>query len=796
MGLQNIFSSFFSRLLLLLSFFWQVHCLPLPIRSIDSIVSIDPSHDAWADTLSGVGPLILLIGERATKQLLRNVRGTADAFSLAAAPLGLLSVVTSLIRCCGIQRLRAFIGYELEARAVAGIEMTRVNCGGVHAEIVDGYVVRSAAANPASQATAVSLLQGSLEEVGEEALLQVQMCNKFEQKSRSHGIPDSSAAAHWVLHILSTEKEDYYSVVNTLIRAISPVRNFSPFSDDTIHRFCESLFTIDGDKDRSVGEKRLSLEELMKSDTADQDSLVQKELDEEADMQDLPEDMNDTSSKNKTSRAKQGGRVIVKELNSGAGNHSEGVIVAAMALNASNGDEKSHTDAQLASTRLSFTCILDAVSEFTTTTPVPKILAFLLGLTSLLAIFAVYITALWQNQWEVSVAFILVVIGYTGIVLSVMVAALIIHSSCVCIKLESRSHTNPKIWTDGLVVCVKNTDSMDTTGSRFMSSDSGAQHAEVVWMKDLTGKRTLSATLTAMALVLFFICHYLGLRSSKWWVSVGELLVCILAAMARTATRGPQRKFSVVEGIKIDKRCTSTGIISVQKSRTIDKSQRDPRNFDARAYSMVSLGNAAVNGESIAWYAAKLFMDNDKLADEVISLTGMRVKIRQDEPDKAFVLISYTGGLLIQEGLAYPNARLCLAFRSSIIDLAQPTALLARSIMRQAEWSINYPEFGEGEGLDLGKVYIFSINSVMDWWTLSEDRNDLGDLARNLQWGFVLINTAFFIALMRSEHFTRVQSRVEKVHAGSSGSNKEVAENFVQYLHERRTRSGKSLIPV
>ncbi len=110
----------------------QPHTLP---RKIQSIGYIDPSTDEWSSTLSGVGPLILLIGERSTKQVLRNVRGPASAFSLAAAPLGLLSVVTSLIRFCGIQRLRAFIGYELEPRMMAGMEVTRVNCGGVRYEI-------------------------------------------------------------------------------------------------------------------------------------------------------------------------------------------------------------------------------------------------------------------------------------------------------------------------------------------------------------------------------------------------------------------------------------------------------------------------------------------------------------------------------------------------------------------------------------------------------------------------------------------------------------------------------------
>ncbi|OCK78584.1 hypothetical protein K432DRAFT_259571, partial [Lepidopterella palustris CBS 459.81] len=67
--------------------------------------------------LSGIAPLVVLIGEKNTKQVLRDVRGFHNVYSLAVAPLGLISVLTSLIRLRGSRHLRAFIGYELEARA-------------------------------------------------------------------------------------------------------------------------------------------------------------------------------------------------------------------------------------------------------------------------------------------------------------------------------------------------------------------------------------------------------------------------------------------------------------------------------------------------------------------------------------------------------------------------------------------------------------------------------------------------------------------------------------------------------
>lgn len=43
-------------------------------RDSNSSDFFETGPDAWSDTLAGIGPLILLIGERNTKQLLRDIR--------------------------------------------------------------------------------------------------------------------------------------------------------------------------------------------------------------------------------------------------------------------------------------------------------------------------------------------------------------------------------------------------------------------------------------------------------------------------------------------------------------------------------------------------------------------------------------------------------------------------------------------------------------------------------------------------------------------------------------------------
>jgi hypothetical protein len=155
-----------------------------------------------------------------------------------------------------------------------------------------------------------------------------------------------------------------------------------------------------------------------------------------------------------------------------------------------------------------------------------------------------------------------------------------------------------------------------------------------------------------------------------------------------------------------------------------------------------------------------------------------------DRPDDHVgVLAHYSGGLLVTEGLASPATHLCLSFRSAFADLARPTALLARSIMRQPEWVLDHP--GLGVGIPLGHVYILSINSVMNWWTLSEDRNDAEDLQGNLQWCFTLINVAFFLELFRLKAEGLDIKDVESAHSKEGDCDREVVESVAQFLKKK-----------
>jgi hypothetical protein len=745
---------------------------PLDPRSNGGL-AVDPSSDAWAEIISGIGPLILLVGERTTKQLLRSVRAYYSALSIGTAPLGLLAVVTSLIRFCGIQKLRAFIGYELEARSVAGIEYTQLNCGGVHAEMVDGHLIRSASANPSSQVAAVSYLQGDLDEDAQQVELQIQSCARFENERQLKGIPKLAVDVRWVLWLRSRQATD--RCVSKIIRALigSLLLKDKAAVELRAAEFCLKM---------ANGTSR-----YLSPPTDGQATNTKSETGRSGGSEVLESRLDVSPGKNDHGMSSEKTRIGVKMVSSNSSHISlEPTSQATESKKLAEAQEIHPLDNDLVSPQLTFTYTLNAVSEFLAKRPVSKSWSLFISLLSLATILAIYILALRNLKWKFSVAWLLLVLGYFGIVFGVSFAAMIISTSCTVLRLDNKSarhdkstKTSKSKWTDGVVNSVKNTDSMDTTGSEFLSSGLGPQNLEAVWLRPLSRERAMLASSVACGIVVFFLCHYIGLRSSIWWVALGELGVCLLAALARSLAKGEQARFTVQPGIKIDKRCCSTGIIEVQKGRIVE--ERSRQNVDARAYSTLSFEESATDGETIAWETARLCSQNPVLVQKILELTEMVLHVvpSQDNND-CDVLIAFGGGLLVSEGLAFPNCQVMLAFHSTISALSTPTALLARGIMRQPEWVLDKANFGP---VPLGKVYVLAIDGMISWWTVSEDRNEMSDLQKNLQWCFMLINISFFLSLLDiSKNGKFPLGDIERVHSGSSQANRNVAQEVFQFL--------------
>lgn len=68
-------------------------------------------------------PLIVLFGERLTKQFLSESISILDNVIFALSPLGILTAVVSVIRICGSSSLRAFVGRAQEGPAEAESEL-------------------------------------------------------------------------------------------------------------------------------------------------------------------------------------------------------------------------------------------------------------------------------------------------------------------------------------------------------------------------------------------------------------------------------------------------------------------------------------------------------------------------------------------------------------------------------------------------------------------------------------------------------------------------------------------------
>ena len=79
-----------------------------------SSTTSNPGASDWTDFINTIGtsvvPIITLFGEQATKQFLSLSMGWADDIILAAAPIGIITIVVSAIRVTGYRWLKAILG--------------------------------------------------------------------------------------------------------------------------------------------------------------------------------------------------------------------------------------------------------------------------------------------------------------------------------------------------------------------------------------------------------------------------------------------------------------------------------------------------------------------------------------------------------------------------------------------------------------------------------------------------------------------------------------------------------------
>ncbi|KAK6525184.1 hypothetical protein TWF694_005330 [Orbilia ellipsospora] len=96
----------------------------IALSALTSPVQGGQSWDDFANNFAtDLAPILVLFGEQVTKQFLSESTSFLDCVIFAAAPLGVLTAVVSVIRVCGTASLKAFIGRSQEAHGIAEAEL-------------------------------------------------------------------------------------------------------------------------------------------------------------------------------------------------------------------------------------------------------------------------------------------------------------------------------------------------------------------------------------------------------------------------------------------------------------------------------------------------------------------------------------------------------------------------------------------------------------------------------------------------------------------------------------------------
>lgn len=115
---RNVLSTF-----LHLAFFNANLVVCNPIHPRDAFAA-QQSSDVWAGVVANVSPLMILVGERNAKEHMRTASSWHQFMPLAAAPLGILSIMVSAIRLSGSGFLRRLLGRDAERRSETMVELT------------------------------------------------------------------------------------------------------------------------------------------------------------------------------------------------------------------------------------------------------------------------------------------------------------------------------------------------------------------------------------------------------------------------------------------------------------------------------------------------------------------------------------------------------------------------------------------------------------------------------------------------------------------------------------------------
>jgi hypothetical protein len=439
------------------------------------------------------------------------------------------------------------------------------------------------------------------------------------------------------------------------------------------------------------------------------------------------------------------------------------------------------------SMKVTFFSTFDGISEISTGRQAPKSLSLAISAVSFVLMIGVLVLCFWQEGWF-SLGVVMVLVGYVCLVLGVSAAGFMILSSCDATTLSTLQKSGGCDWVHGVTVVAKSHDSMDTSGSTALEFTGQKLKFETVRLKAPGAKQFALAWVVSIFVTLSFICYYLGLRSSPWWLGVSHLLICLVAAFLRSVGKGREGTFTLLDTARVDQRCCSTGILDAGLPSRIPSAEREAAPpLDLRIYSPRGPMGPARGAELVAWQVALLCREAEhcRTRQAILGATGMRVFMSGMESLRD-VFIVFDGGVVTDEGLAFPNTIMGTSFQCSPADLAAPTPLLVRATTRQAQWSIENTDVKGSSLPSMGGLYITAFDMFLTWWLVSDERNDMGDMRSNLHGSFILISTAFYIALWEGFGGDKtLWEEFEAVHAKATDHDRSIAKALTTFLADK-----------